>query len=332
MSDAMVEQMKALAAYFNLMNANGASHVYRRALEVGLLDALAEQPQSADEIAGRCDLELRPTRLVLEALVSMGVVASEDNRFALTKLAETLIGGGYRALGDEYWAHLPALLATGQPLHRMDAVDESESHYQTQAAALAWMLAPAAEAAAQALGFGSTLRDQEILDLGAGSAIWSLTMARHDTGSSVTAVDWPAVLPVATATADRFGLGDRLRTKAGNFHDVDLPSAAYDIAILGNVTHLESPEGNLALMRKARSALRQGGRIVIFDIFPGHAEGDLNRTLYALGLALRTEAGRVYTPDELRALLGEAGYSEASLVNLPVPPFAVGMLTAQAGT
>jgi 2-polyprenyl-3-methyl-5-hydroxy-6-metoxy-1,4-benzoquinol methylase len=325
----MNEQIQALGRYFELMNTNGASHVYRQALAAGLLDALTDGSLTAAALAKRCGLKERPTRLVLEALAVMGIVDASEDRFEISALAKTLIGGGYRALGDEYWAHLPTLLATDEPLQRMDAVAESESHYQSQAAALAWMLAPAAEAAAQKLSFGATTRDQEILDLGAGSAIWSLTMARHDEESGVTAVDWPAVLPVAVSTAERFGLGDRLSTLAGNFHEVELPAASFDIAILGNVTHLESPEGNLDLMKKARAALRPAGKIVIFDIFPGQAEGDLNRTLYALGLALRTENGTVYSPEELGALLGEAGYGPATLFDLPVPPFAVGMLVAE---
>ena len=326
----MTDELTVRARYFELMNMNGAAHVYRQARASGMLAALLEGPMTASELARQCEIRERPTRLMLAALHAMGVVAGEDESFSLTALARMLIGGGYRALGDEYWAHLPTLLESDKPLQRMDDVGESESHYRSQAAALAWMLAPAAEAAATALGFGATTADTSILDLGAGSAVWSLTMARRDESSTVTAVDWPAVLAVATSTAERFGLADRLTTLPGNFHQVELPAAAFDLAILGNVTHLESREGNLDVMKRARTSLRTGGRIVIFDVFPGQSKGDLNRTLYALGLALRTESGTVYAPEELEALLAEAGFAAAELVDLPVPPFAVGMMVAEA--
>jgi 2-polyprenyl-3-methyl-5-hydroxy-6-metoxy-1,4-benzoquinol methylase len=324
----MNDHTEMLEMYFRLMNLNGASHVYRTSLHSGVLDALSSGSMSAADVAAACGIVEGPTLLLLRTLESMGIVRSDDAGFTLTPLTQILLQGGYRELGDEYWAHLPKLLDTGKPMVRMDDSAESEKHYRSQAQALGWMLGPAADAAAEALEIGQTLKAPAILDVGAGSAIWSLTMARRDPGATVTAVDWPAVLEVAVATARRFGLEDRLTTITGNYHEVRYPETSFDLALLGNVTHLESPEGNRSLMIKIRAALNPGGRIVIFDVFPGQPRGDLNRTLYALGLALRTEAGCVYSPEELGRLLGEAGFESPRLVNLPVPPYAEGMLVS----
>jgi len=324
----MNDQLQMLAGYFQLMNSNGASHVYRESLKAGILDALVSGSKNAGEVAESCRTDQLATTLVLDTLCAMGLAQNDGDRYALTMLAMGLMGGSYRELGDQYWAHLPGFLKTGQPWIKMDDANQSEAHYQSQAAALAWMLAPAAEAAAQALGIGEELKDLNILDIGAGSAIWSLTMARRDLGTSVTAVDWPAVLDVAAETASNFGLSDRLSTIVGNYHEVDLPESRFDLALLGNVTHLETPEGNRSLFEKVHRSLKPAGRIVIFDILPGQPEGDLNRTLYALGLALRTEHGRVYPPHELEALLGQSGFGPPKLTSLPVPPYAVGMLVA----
>ena len=265
---------------------------------------------------------------MLQALAAMGLVKDNGAGWSLTLLAAGLLNGSYRELGDQYWAHLPGLLKTGRPWIKMDDAGQSEAHYQAQAAALAWMLTPAAEAAATALAVAERLEGPAILDVGAGSAVWSLTMARYDPGATVTAVDWPAVLEVAAENARDSGLADRFTTLAGNYHEVDFPQDSFDLAILGNVTHLETPDGNRSLFAKAHSALRPGGRIVIFDVFPGRPEGDLNRTLYALGLALRTESGTVYSPQELESFLVESGFGSTKLVNLPTPPYAVGMLVA----
>jgi ubiquinone/menaquinone biosynthesis C-methylase UbiE len=326
----MNDHVAMLSAYFDLMNCNGAANVYRVALEAGLLDAIAEGPLTAEEVAVKCQSDPRATELVLQTLEAMRLTAHADGKWSLTPLAGSLLSGGYRQLGQQYWDHLPKLLKTGEPWIHMDDASQSAGHYQSQAAALAWMLAPAAEAAAIALGVGEREKNLSILDLGAGSASWSLTMARRDAGATVTAVDWPAVLAVARATAAKFGLSDRLTTIAGNYHEVELPEAVFDLAILGNVTHLETPEGNRDLLTRTRGALKAGGRVVIFDVLPGQASGDLNRTLYTLGLALRTRAGHVYTPGELETLLTETGFAKPRLVNLEVPPRAVGMLVAEA--
>ena len=317
-----------LTGYFQLMNLNGAAHVYRESVRSGLLDALRAGPKSAEDLAAASGTAVRPTQLLLHALAALGVAEGRGEQFALSPLAELLLAGTYRNLGDEYWAHLPALLKTDKPIVKMDDAAKSEAFYQAQAAILGWMLTPAAEFAGRKLRERGVPESAAILDVGAGSAIWSLTLARDLPGATVTAVDWPAVLEVAAETAQNFGLTDRLTTINGNYHEVEIPAGKFDLAILANVTHLETPGGNLALFKKVRAALTPGGQIVIFDVFPGQPQGDLNRALYALGLALRTEHGHVYSVEEFESLLAEAGFGPPRLVPLEVPPYAVGMLTA----
>ena len=327
----MSDLSELLPAYFQLMNANGAAHLYREAVRAGILAALEPGPRTAEEVARECGAAPRPTCLVLDALVALSLAERSGDTYRLSSLAFLLLSGTYRHLGDEYWAHLPALLKTGQPLVRMDDAAQSEAHYQSQAAILGWMLTPAATCAASLLQDGLPPR-AAILDLGAGSAVWSLTLAGRTTDATVTAVDWPAVLEVAIEKAAELDLANRLTTIAGNFHEVALPPAQFDVVFLANVAHLLTPEGNSALFRKARFALRSGGRVAIIDVFPGQPQGDINRTLYAVGLALRTVHGRVYSADELAPLLAAAGFGQPRLVPLAVPPFAVGMLLASAAT
>jgi ubiquinone/menaquinone biosynthesis C-methylase UbiE len=317
-----------IAGYFQLMGHNGAAHVYREALRAGILGELADARRTAADLAERCRCAQRPTELLLDALSSLGLVTRvEDHAYALTSLGSMLLCGSYRNLGDEYWSHLPAFLASGKPMVEMDDVAKSEAHYQSQAALLGWMLSPAAARAA------TLLRDRlppaaAILDIGAGSAIWSLTLAKEDSASLVTAVDWPAVLEVALETAEQLGVSDRLTTLAGNYHDVEFPAAAYDLVILANITHLETPAGNRDLIAKSRRALKRSGRIAVIDVFPGQVQGDLNRTLYVLGLALRTRQGRVYPIEELSEMMCDCGFEVPRLLPLDVPPYVLGMLLA----
>ena len=52
--------------------------------------------------------------------------------------------------------------------------------------------------------------DDRILDVGAGSAIWSLTCAKHDSGTTVTASDWPVIVEIAAGFAEQeFAPGPR---------------------------------------------------------------------------------------------------------------------------
>lgn len=321
-------QLKVLETYFRLMSLNGAAHIYRTAQNVGIFEALTAGPASASAVAQRCETKEYPTALILDGLCALGAVERDGEGYALASVMQ-LLTSAYRNLGDQYWESLPQFLNTGTPLLKMDDVGQSERYYRNQAAALELMMTPVAEAASATLDIGGKRKNLMVLDVGAGSAVWSLTFACHDPGIRVTAVDWPAVLEIALRAARRGGLQDRFSTIAGNYHEVELPDNFYHLAILGNVTHLETPQGNFSLFRRLHRSLRPGGEIAIFDVFPGHAVGDLARTLYALGLALRTEHGRVYPPEELKVLLGEAGFQEYTLNNLGVPPYTMGMLLAR---
>jgi 2-polyprenyl-3-methyl-5-hydroxy-6-metoxy-1,4-benzoquinol methylase len=317
-----------LETYFRLMNLNGAAQVYHTALDVGLLDSLRQGAKTAAQAADACGLEERPTALLLDALQSLGLLVRRGDEYALAEVAHLLLGSEYRELGSQYWRHLPTLLRTGVPLVKMDDAAESESHYQTQAAMLGWMLSHAAAEAADRLEFGTARRNVRILDLGAGSGVWSLTMASRDAGTRVTAVDWPAVLEVAEETAENLGIRDRLTTLPGNFHEVALPEAAFDLAVVANVTHLQTPEQNAALFRKLHAALAPGGELVIIDALPGSSLGDTPLALYHLGLVLRTEHGRVYSPAELTEMLGH-DFEPTAIIPLDAPPHVVGLLLAR---
>lgn len=322
--------LNTLATYFRLMNINGAAQVYHAALQAGVLSALESESLSSQQVALACKLQERPVELLLEALRAMNVVETSGGDYKLTDVTRMLLYSEYRELGNKYWHYLPDYLETGDPLRKMDDVAKSEEYYQSQAAMLGWMLSHAAEAAASALQAGLARKDLRILDVGAGSAVWSLSFARRDSASHVTAVDWPAVLEVAKETAQSIGMSGRLTTIGGNFHEVELPADAFDVAFLANVSHLQTAQENSSLFAKIHRSLTAGGEVVLIDAFPGASEGNIPFALYHLGLALRTENGKVYSVDELQALLQSQHFEAGTATPLDVPPFMVGMLVARA--
>ena len=325
-----LDKLKAFQIYFDLMSMNGGVRIYHVAKHLGVFESISKGTSTVEEIAQQCQFKEKPTKLLLDALCSLKVLECKNNFYALTPVMHFL-SGNYQNLSDEYWDYLPKLLQTGVPFARMDDTRESEKQYQAQATALAWMMKPVAEVAATMLDIGNKRKGLNILDVGAGSAIWSLTFAKKDQGISITAVDWPAVLEIAKNLAKELGLSERFNALAGNYHKVEFSSEIYDLAVIGNVTHIETPEGNTALFTKIYKALKTNGEVVIFDIFPGQEEGELSQSLYALGLALRTEKGQVYSCEQLQEFLSQAGFSGFKFSPIKVPPYTMGMLLAKRG-
>ena len=145
----------------------------------------------------------------------------------------------------------------------------------------------------------------------------------------MTALDWPGVLAIAQKAAAEAGLQERFATIAGDYHRVALPEAAFDLAIVANVTHLETAAGNRDLFERLGRALRPGGEIAVIDVFPIQAAGALPAALYALGLALRTTSGRVHSAADLQDWLAAAGFGSCRFTSLDAPPYTMGMLLAR---
>jgi ubiquinone/menaquinone biosynthesis C-methylase UbiE len=322
------EQLQALETYFDLMSMNGGTRVFFIAQQTGILKALASGPVDAADVAKSCGTREKPTRLLLDGLCGLRAVQRVEDKYVLTPVMRFL-AGNYQDLSSRYWDHLPEYLKTGVPMAKMDDPAESEKQYQAQVTALDWMMRPSAEVAAVMLGIGDRLKGLNMLDIGCGSAVWSLAFAGKDPTSRITALDWPAVLKIAQASAERSGVSDRFTAMPGNYHDIELPDEAFDLAIVGNVTHIETPDGNRALFARLHRALKPGGRIVVFDILGGQEKGQLQAALYAIGLALRTEQGQVYPEAELRSFAEDAGFRKLVVSPIEITPYTMGMLVGE---
>jgi ubiquinone/menaquinone biosynthesis C-methylase UbiE len=189
--------------------------------------------------------------------------------------------------------------------------------YEETVGVLADYGAAAASEAAQALEIGRRRRGLRVLDVGAGSGIWSRAMAQRDPTLQVTALDRPLVLEVARRYAIEAGTIDRLTCLSGDMHAVELPSASFDLAILANVLHLEPGERIVPLLRRLREALAPHGELAIVDSIPPdrRTAPDADHLL-ALHLMLRTPGGTIHDEGEYRAWLHEAGFREPEVLPL----------------
>jgi SAM-dependent methyltransferase len=322
------DRLQALDAYFRLMGMKGAVEVFHTASRAGVLKAVMAGASDVPAVAAACDLDLRATGLVLDALAAMGLVLREERRYSPAPVLE-FFSGTYADLSAQYWAHLPQYLTSGVPMQRMDDPAEGMKAYAAQAASLYWMMLPSATAVASTLGIGTLRRNLRILDVGAGSGVWSLTFARQDPGAQVTAVDWPAVLQVADEMARRTGVAGRFTACPGDYHSVPFAAGTYDLAIAANIAHLESEERLGSVFGRLHAALKPGGWLLVVDVFHGQSGGELNAALYELGLALRTAHGRVPGRAVLEACVRRAGFADPDYQPIPVTPRTMGYVLAR---
>ncbi|MBC7712566.1 MAG: methyltransferase domain-containing protein [Rhizobacter sp.] len=324
---------KELETYFKLMLAGGSTALYNYVQEHSLLaDYKVGDTFSAKDFADKFNYKHGPAEVFLNSLIALGLLEKKADKYGISPVME-LLKGNYKNLSAEYWAHLPVLLKTGTPFKRMDAVVDSEKEYQVQVKSLEWMMTPCAELMVEMLSKTRpdllTKKDLQVLDVGAGSGVWGFNFAYKNKDAKVTLADWPAVLVVAKDTASRKNIIDRVTTIEGNFHESVWPDGIFNMATLGNVTHILTAEANKTLFKKIYKSMAPGGELVILDAYGEVPEGELARALYQMGLTIRTIQGRVFMPEELKPMLLEAGFKTFEFHSLDVIPQSMGMLIAK---
>jgi SAM-dependent methyltransferase len=304
-----------------LQEACAAAAAIHSALELGVVARVTEAPADPAAVAADCGLTRQGAEALLSALTGLDLLElGDDGRFqpassGLAELAELL----------RPWASLqPALRGERRPADAA-TIAGAESLYPSLVSQLGALFRPSAEHAAELL----VQPGLRVLDVGAGSAPWSLTLAARDPSCTVTAVELQAVMRSTRTAVRRAGLEDRYEFIEGSAFDIDWGDpATYDLALVANLCHLFADEANLRLVGRVADALRPGGTVAIVDILPTErGDGPRPAVLYALGLVLRTSSGRIYPYSTFRRWLGEGGFEDVRRRNLP-GPFPFTLITA----
>lgn len=300
----------------DLMNLFAISSVVWTAQETGLIRALQSGPRPAAAYAHELGLDRRATQLVLEALVTLDIAGREGDAFEANLRMKPFRRPEWLASTslESIWSHAPAFLRTGQPFTHMDGVPaEREASYRGTVSGLGMLVEPVARELASKL----PVAPARLLDVGCGSGVWSLSIAERFPNAHVTGQDFPAVLASFTDRAASLNLTGRVATIPGDMHAVSLPAGSFDLVVIGNVLRLELPERARALLAKLATAVAPGGALLVVDALAGGtSERERARTLYALGLALRTQSGRVHSPAEITGWLAEAGLRTVTAIDL----------------
>lgn len=188
---------------WNLTDAMSTARILEATAQLGLIDQLTSGPKDVSELAQTCATDPSMTALLLDTLADLGVVHRNGS-------------GGYTSgIGGQALmttaSHLPAgsklanVVRGGEPLARADTAEGASDLYPQLVPLLSALFTPAAQRAAQLLaGLGV-----DVLDVGAGSAPWSIALATHSPAVRVTALDLPAVIATTRRAVEAAKLGGR---------------------------------------------------------------------------------------------------------------------------
>ncbi len=214
----------------------GPPLVLDTAIQLGIFDALAEQPRTVEEVAKQVGASTRGVSAVLGVLAALEFASKDvDGRYSLTpESAEFLVRNKPSYFGTllhhlvdrelPHWMRLLSIVRTGKPDHAVNQEASGAPFFEEFVEALFPLGYAAAQRLADELRVAETRQPISVLDLAAGSGVWSIAIAQKSPQVTVTAVDWPGVLPVTRRVAARFGLESRYRFVAGDLLDSPGPS------------------------------------------------------------------------------------------------------------
>jgi SAM-dependent methyltransferase len=298
------------------------------ASDLGVFAKLEELGQAdGPALAQALALDTRSLQLLLDACVALGLLTKEGALYGnAPETAAFLVPGrpgdlsrAIRYNRDVYaaWGKLPQLVRTGKPVERPE-LHLGDDPERTRTFVLSMH--------GRAMGIGRAvvpLLDlagrKQLLDIGGGPGTYSALIAQANPALACNVLDLPEVVAVAKELIAQAGLSQRVKTLAGDYHVTEFPSGN-DAVIIFGVLHQESPDSIADVLRRAFQSLASGGVIYIMDMMTDatHTAPPFS-ALFAVNMALTTEHGWVFSDEELRNWLGQAGFVDFRVRPLPAP-------------
>lgn len=295
--------------------------------ELGIFAALSDASLTTDELATQLGLNTRALSILLAALASSSLVEKRMGKWRALPPARTWL----HPQAEGYWGGFMSRFRVSNPIHGqlMEALRTGHRPDKFESGAPEWergemsaeaarriaafmhahSQAPARGAAAQ--GLFDEVRN--LLDVGCGSGVYGIEIARAHPRLQVTLLDLAAMVVEAESYVTRAGLTGRVHTAAVNMFTQSWP-IGHDAHFFSNVFHDWSEETNLLLARKSFDALPSGGRIMLNEVLmDDEGTGPWEAAAFSLMMLIGT-LGKQYSLPELRDILEQAGFVDIQAV------------------
>ena len=311
----------------DLIEAFRRSKTMFTAVELGVFEAT---PTTAAVFSAQANTDKRATELLLDACVSLGLLAKINNEYTNTPESETYLTrtsphtlAGYALYSNNVlwrlWEHLPDAVREGT--HRWPQgfqmqgpifshffkTDEAMRTFLTGLHGFGMLSSPQAIAAHDLTGVN------HFVDLGGGTGHLALAFLDKYPNAKATVFDLPQVIPLTREITN-----NRVATVAGDFFNDPLPAA--DCYAVARILHDWSRPKIHTLLTKIHAALPENGRLLICETLVNDARtGPASAMMQSLNMLTCTE-GQERTAAEYDALCKAAGFKSttAKITGAPI--------------
>ncbi len=297
-----------------------ASKALFAAIELGLFEALAKGPLTAEEIGARTELHPERARTLLTALAGLGLVAIDGGHYANSPAAaEYLVKGQkydfsdylQRQVGQQMYPLMDQLIPALQDDLPEGATRSYADWFSDPAEARLYSNSQHAGSLGPARALTRRLdlsKARHMLDIGGGTGAFSITFCKAFPDLQATIVDFPNVVAVGREKIAAAGLTDRIDYVEADATGLDWPDDR-DLVLMSYLLSGLPGEAHDAMFAAAFRALRPGGRLLVHDfIVHGDRSGPHLTALWQLQHTAFTPHAASLDADGLAAALTGAGF------------------------
>ena len=303
--------------------------IIEAAIRHRVFDVLDQGAKIIEELCAETQTSPRGLRALLNALVGLELLAKDDEaRYALTPESAAFLVRGKPAFHGAFflltsgpmlseWAKLNDIVRSGRPEKHINREQDGVAFFRQFVEDIFPIHYAAAQRLGEALEVSKAAAPLSVLDLAAGSGVWSVALALRSPHVRVTAVDWPGVIPITQKVTARFGVADRFRFVAGDLLEANFGSG-HAITTAGHILHSEGEARSRLLLEKTFDALAPGGTVAIAEILV-----DANRTaplpalIFAVNMLVNSDQGDTFSLEEISAWLRDAGFAHVRTMEAP---------------
>ncbi|MGW2052140.1 methyltransferase [Streptomyces sp. NPDC001858] len=309
-------------AVFNLLGGLAAAQILRAVAALNIADHLADGVLSAEEVAERAGSHPQTTYRLMRAASSLGLLSHEgQHRFGLTgqgRLLRADVPGSIRSMALvqtshshwQSWARFPEAVRQGSSqTEKALGADLFEYYARPENAAEAALFADAMGDISGLVTQGAvaavtTAGVSTVVDVGGAHGSFVLALMEADPELRGQVLDLPHVVDGARAEAEKRGLSDRFSAVAGDFFQ-EVPPA--DLYLVKTILHDWDDAQCETILRRCRSAVNEGGRVLVVEMIIGELGRPDFATLSDMTMLTMTN-GRERELTEFDAVFAAAGW------------------------